>query len=90
VRAFLENRANSISGRNRERRTAPTPSEHLGTGKPAKARSGPWGGRLFPTAYVLEVVRGKLPFDRLKDKIIEVKERYGRAALVVEEDGNPR
>jgi predicted phage terminase large subunit-like protein len=35
--------------------------------------------------FVLEVVRGKFPFDRLKDKIIEVKERYGRAALVVEE-----
>jgi predicted phage terminase large subunit-like protein len=36
--------------------------------------------------YVLEVVRGKFPFDKLKDKIIEVKERYGRAAsLVIEE-----
>ena len=36
--------------------------------------------------YVLEVVRGKFPFDRLKDyKIIAVKERYGRASLVIEE-----
>jgi predicted phage terminase large subunit-like protein len=38
--------------------------------------------------YVLEVIRGKFPFDKLKDKIIEVKERYGRAAsLVIEEGG---
>jgi predicted phage terminase large subunit-like protein len=36
--------------------------------------------------YVLEVIRGKFPFDKLKDKIIEVKQRYGRAAsLVIEE-----
>jgi predicted phage terminase large subunit-like protein len=34
--------------------------------------------------YVLEVIRGKFPFDKLKDKIIEVKERYGKAALVIE------
>ena len=38
--------------------------------------------------YVLEVIRGKFPFDQLKEKIIEVKERYGRAAsLVIEEGG---
>jgi predicted phage terminase large subunit-like protein len=37
--------------------------------------------------YVLEVVRGKFPFDKLKDKIIEVKERYGKAASLVIEDG---
>src|SRR5712664_2022432 len=38
--------------------------------------------------YVLEVIRGKFPFDRLKDKIIEVKERYGKAAsLVIEDSG---
>jgi predicted phage terminase large subunit-like protein len=38
--------------------------------------------------YVLEVIRGKFPFDKLKDKIIEVKERYGKAAsLVIEEGG---
>lgn len=36
--------------------------------------------------YVLEVVRKKLPFDQLKDTIIEMKERYGRSAsLVIEE-----
>src|SRR3984893_15774297 len=37
--------------------------------------------------YVLEVIRGKFPFDKLKDKIIEVKERYGKAASLVIEDG---
>ena len=38
--------------------------------------------------YVLEVIRGKFPFDRLKDKIIDVKQRYGRmASLVIEESG---
>jgi predicted phage terminase large subunit-like protein len=37
--------------------------------------------------YVLEVIRGKFPFDRLKEKIIEVKERYGIASLVIEEGG---
>ncbi len=31
--------------------------------------------------YVLEVIRGKFPFDQLKDKIIEVKERYGKGGL---------
>jgi predicted phage terminase large subunit-like protein len=36
--------------------------------------------------YVLEVLRGKFPFDRLKDKIIDMKQRYGRSAhLVIEE-----
>ena len=38
--------------------------------------------------YVREVIRGKFPFDRLKDKIIEVKQRYAPAAsLVIEEGG---
>jgi predicted phage terminase large subunit-like protein len=38
--------------------------------------------------YVLEVIRGKFPFDQLKEKIMEVKERYGKAAsLVIEEGG---
>jgi predicted phage terminase large subunit-like protein len=38
--------------------------------------------------FVLDVIRGKFPFDQLKDKIIEVKERYGRkAALVIEDSG---
>src|SRR5258708_30783581 len=40
--------------------------------------------------FVLEVIRGKFPFDRLKDKIIEVKERYGKAASLVIEDGGVR
>ena len=40
--------------------------------------------------YVREVIRGKYPFDRLKDKIIEVKERYGQAASLVIEEGGIR
>jgi predicted phage terminase large subunit-like protein len=40
------------------------------------------------TYYVVEVIRAKFPFDKLKDKIIEVKERYGHtASLVIEEGG---
>src|SRR6266403_1714369 len=35
--------------------------------------------------YVLDVVRGKFPFDKLKEKIIELKQRYDRADLVIEE-----
>jgi predicted phage terminase large subunit-like protein len=35
--------------------------------------------------YVHEVIRGKFPFDRLKEKIIEVKQRYGTAPLLIEE-----
>ena len=31
--------------------------------------------------FVMDVIRGKFPFDRLKDKIIEVKERYGQSGL---------
>jgi predicted phage terminase large subunit-like protein len=38
--------------------------------------------------FVIEVIRGKFPFNQLVDKIIEVKERYGRAAsLVIEDSG---
>jgi predicted phage terminase large subunit-like protein len=37
--------------------------------------------------FVKEVIRGKFPFERLKEKIIEVKERYERASLVIEEGG---
>jgi predicted phage terminase large subunit-like protein len=37
--------------------------------------------------YVLDVIRGKFPFNKLIDKIIEVKERYGKAASLVIEDG---
>jgi hypothetical protein len=36
--------------------------------------------------HVLEVLRGKFPFSQLKDKIIDMKQRYGKkAALVIEE-----
>jgi predicted phage terminase large subunit-like protein len=35
--------------------------------------------------YVLEVIRGKFPFDKLKDKILEVKRRYEKAALLIED-----
>ena len=37
--------------------------------------------------FVMEVIRGKFPFDRLVEKIIEVKERYGAVHLVIEESG---
>src|SRR5260370_24263785 len=37
--------------------------------------------------FVIDVIRGKFPFDRLKEKIIEVKDRYGRAASLVIEEG---
>jgi predicted phage terminase large subunit-like protein len=37
--------------------------------------------------YVLDVIRGKFPFDQLKDKIIAVKQSHGKAALVIEEGG---
>jgi predicted phage terminase large subunit-like protein len=36
--------------------------------------------------YVLEVVRGRLLFDTLKRKVMEVKERYGSAATLLIED----
>jgi predicted phage terminase large subunit-like protein len=35
--------------------------------------------------YILEVIRGRFPFDVLKRKITEVKKRYGVATLVIEE-----
>ena len=35
--------------------------------------------------FILEVVRGRFPFDKLKHKILEVKERYGRGELLIEE-----
>ena len=38
--------------------------------------------------FVLEVIRGKFPFDKLKDKIVEVKERYGKKASLVIEDSS--
>jgi predicted phage terminase large subunit-like protein len=35
--------------------------------------------------YVMEVLRGKFPFDKRKDKIIDMKQRHGRAQLLIEE-----
>jgi predicted phage terminase large subunit-like protein len=35
--------------------------------------------------YVIEVIRGRFPFDELKRRIIEVKRRYGVSSLVIEE-----
>jgi predicted phage terminase large subunit-like protein len=37
------------------------------------------------TFYVLDVVRGKFPFDQLKRKIIELKRSYGASTLLIEE-----
>ena len=37
------------------------------------------------TLYVLDVVRGKFPFDQLKRKIIELKQSYGSSTLLIEE-----
>ena len=36
------------------------------------------------TYYVLEVLRGKFPFEKLKAKILDMKERHGKAALLIE------
>jgi predicted phage terminase large subunit-like protein len=36
--------------------------------------------------HVLEVLRGRFPFETLKRKVIEVKERYGSAATLLIED----
>jgi predicted phage terminase large subunit-like protein len=35
--------------------------------------------------YILEVIRGRFPFDRLKRKVIEVKQRYGSSTLLIED-----
>jgi predicted phage terminase large subunit-like protein len=35
--------------------------------------------------YVLEVVRGRFPFDALKQKVMEVKRRYHSATLLIED-----
>jgi phage terminase large subunit-like protein len=35
--------------------------------------------------YVLEVVRGRFPFDTLKQKVMEVKRRYDSATLLIED-----
>jgi predicted phage terminase large subunit-like protein len=36
------------------------------------------------TYYVLEVLRGKFPFEKLKEKILDMKERHGKVALLIE------
>ena len=35
--------------------------------------------------YILKVVRGRFPFDALKRKVIEVKQRYGSSTLLIED-----
>ena len=35
--------------------------------------------------YILEVVRGRFPFDTLKRKVMEVKQRYGSSTLLIED-----
>ena len=35
--------------------------------------------------YVLEVLRGRFPFDVLKRKVMEVKQRYGSSTLLIED-----
>jgi predicted phage terminase large subunit-like protein len=35
--------------------------------------------------YILEVVRGRFPFDTLKRKVMEVKQRYDSATLLIED-----
>jgi predicted phage terminase large subunit-like protein len=37
------------------------------------------------TFFVLEVVRGRFPFEELKRKILDVKQRYGRGTLLIED-----
>jgi predicted phage terminase large subunit-like protein len=35
--------------------------------------------------YILEVIRGRFPFDTLKRKVMEVKQRYGSSTLLIED-----
>jgi predicted phage terminase large subunit-like protein len=35
--------------------------------------------------YILEVVRGRFPFDTLKRKVMELKKRYGSSTLLIED-----
>src|SRR5262245_63595527 len=37
------------------------------------------------TFYILEVVRGRFPFDALKRKVMEIKNRYGPSTLLIED-----
>jgi predicted phage terminase large subunit-like protein len=39
-------------------------------------------GEIF---YIVEVVRGRYPFETLKRKVMEVKDRYGSSTLLIEE-----
>jgi predicted phage terminase large subunit-like protein len=36
------------------------------------------------TFFVLEVIRGRFPFEQLKRKVLDVKERYGWGTLLIE------
>jgi predicted phage terminase large subunit-like protein len=36
--------------------------------------------------YILDVIRGRFPFDKLKRKLLEVKDAYGRASTLLIED----
>ena len=35
--------------------------------------------------YILEVVRGRFPFETLKRKVMELKQRYGSSTLLIED-----
>src|SRR5215203_350644 len=35
--------------------------------------------------YILEVVRGRFPFETLKNKVIELKRRYNPSTLLIED-----
>ena len=35
--------------------------------------------------YILDVVRGRFPFDTLKRKVMEVKQRYDSSTLLIED-----
>ena len=35
--------------------------------------------------YILEVVRGRFPFETLKKKVMEIKQRYNLSTLLIEE-----
>ena len=37
------------------------------------------------TFYVLEVIRGRFPFETLKRKVMDVKQRYGSSTLLIED-----
>ena len=41
------------------------------------------GGEIF---FILEVVRGRFPFDALKRKVMEIKKHYGSSSTLLIED----